>query len=199
MSQRGPRARRSSLALRLLPVLLMILIPEAAVAVLAAQDAPPAARLHEVCGACHTEPASDFQEHPHFARGLQCDACHGPSKPHREATGHKPPDQVAGPAEQPAVCGACHTAQRKQYEASKHGQLVAARAEKKAAACTTCHGTHSLRAPAAILTQCVRCHPALPDACRKEPPPSSTPVAGAAPARVSCMRCHDKHALSARR
>lgn len=171
---------------------LVLLLAAAAVEVFGQE--PPAPKLHEVCGACHSEPASDFQEHPHFAKGLQCDACHGSSKPHREATGHKPPDRVAGPAEQPAVCGACHVAQRKQYESSKHGQLVAARAEKKAAACTTCHGTHSLRAPAAILTQCKRCHTELPASCRKDPSPEA-----AAAARVACMSCHDQHGLSARR
>lgn len=179
--------------MRLPAVWLACLVVLAAAAM--AQQEPP--KLHEVCGACHSEPASDFQAHPHFSKGLQCDACHGSSKPHREATGHKPPDQVAGPAEQPAVCGACHTAQRKQYESSRHGQLVAARSEKKAAACTTCHGTHSLRAPAAIRAQCNRCHAAaqLPAPCRKDPPPADA----AAAARVACMSCHDRHALTARR
>lgn len=145
--------------------------------------------LHEVCGACHNEPAADFQEHPHFAGGVSCDACHGESKAHREATGHKPPDNVAAPADQPAVCGSCHKGIRKEYEASKHGQLVMARSQKRAAACTTCHGTHAARLPAAIAAQCSRCHTELPASC-KQPPP-----AAAAKASVGCMNCHATHTL----
>ncbi len=140
-------------------------------------------KLHEVCGACHTEPAEDFQSHTHFTKGLSCDACHGASKAHREATGHKPPDQVAGPADQPRVCGTCHAARRKEYESSKHGKLVLASAEKKAAACTTCHGTHLLRKPAAMLVQCNRCHEVLPQACQKTAP---------------CASCHNPHTLARR-
>ena len=147
--------------------------------------------LHEVCGACHTEPAADFQEHAHFAGGINCDACHGPSKPHRDATGHKPPDQVAAPAEQPAVCGRCHAAARKEYEPSKHGQRVLARSEKRAAACTTCHGTHAERMPAAMETQCNRCHTELPVACRKDPPPGQA-------AKPVCASCHSPHTLKRR-
>jgi hypothetical protein len=140
-------------------------------------------KLDEVCGACHTEPAADFRTHPHFAKGLSCDACHGASRAHREATGHKLPDQVAGPADQPRVCGACHAAQRKEYEPSKHGQLVLASAAKRAAACTTCHGTHSLRKPAAMIAQCNRCHASLPQACAKG---------------QRCAGCHDPHTLTRR-
>jgi len=148
--------------------------------------------LHEVCGACHNEPAADLQEHAHFAGGTSCDACHGESKAHREATGHKPPDRVAGPAEQPVVCGRCHEGVSKEYQAGKHGQLVVARAEKKAAACTTCHGTHSQRMPAAMEMQCNRCHTELPASCKKEPP------AGKATKPV-CASCHSPHTLSVRR
>ncbi|MFN7922557.1 MAG: cytochrome c3 family protein [Bryobacteraceae bacterium] len=149
-----------------------------------------AQKLDEVCGACHNEPADDFRTHVHFEKGLSCDACHGASKAHREASGHKLPDKVAGPSEQPAVCGACHTAQRKSYEASKHGKLVLARAEKRAAACTTCHGTHAQRKAVAMVNQCGRCHQALPESCRKPAPQVS---------KVACANCHDAHTLAAKR
>ena len=149
-----------------------------------------AQKLHELCGACHSEPASDFQTHKHFGKGLSCDACHGASAEHREATGHKPPDRVAGPSEQPAVCGACHIPQRKDYESGKHGKLVISRSGPRAAACTTCHGTHSARAPAAMAAQCARCHASLPESCQKTP---------AVAAKVACAGCHDPHRLVARK
>ena len=167
----------------LLPLLLL-----AAAGWLSAQQPP----LHEVCGACHNEQSTDLQEHAHFAGGITCDACHGESKPHREATGHKPPDQVAGPAEQPAVCGRCHGGIAKEYVASKHGQRVMARSEKRAASCTTCHGTHSQRMPAAMETQCNRCHAGLPASCKKDPPP------GKAAAKPVCAGCHSPHSLTIR-
>ena len=118
-----------------------------------------------------------------------CDACHGESKPHREATGHKPPDRVAAPSEQPVVCGRCHERVARQYSASKHGLLVQARAEKRAAACTTCHGTHSQRMPAAMEMQCNRCHAELPASCRKDPPPGKA-------TKPVCAGCHSPHSLA---
>lgn len=146
-------------------------------------------KLHEVCAACHNQHLEDFQTHAHFAKGLSCDACHGPSKGHREATGNQPPDRVAGPVEQPALCGTCHSGPRKGYEASKHGKIVLSRSGK-AAACTTCHGTHAPRKPAAMAMQCGRCHESLPESCRKDPPVA---------AKLACAGCHDPHSLSAKR
>jgi hypothetical protein len=146
--------------------------------------------LREVCGACHTEPASDFQSHKHHEKGLSCDACHGKSEAHRAATGHKPPDRVAGPSGQPQICGACHPAQRKEYESGKHGRLVLARDSKHAAACTTCHGTHSLRPVTAMGRQCARCHESLPESCKK--PPAS------AVSKLACANCHNPHTLAGR-
>jgi hypothetical protein len=150
-----------------------------------------AQKLHELCAACHSGPAEDFQGHTHFAKGLSCDACHGASKAHRDATGHKPPDRIAGPAEQPAVCGACHAAPRKSYESGQHGKLVLAREGKRAAACTTCHGTHSLRQPAAMGSQCQRCHASLPASCQKAP--------SAVTSKLICANCHDPHSLAVAR
>jgi hypothetical protein len=143
-------------------------------------------KLDEVCGACHTEPAADFRSHAHFAKRLSCDACHGPSKAHRDATGHKPVDRVAAPSEQPQVCGTCHTGPRKAYESGSHGKLVAVRDSRRAAACTTCHGTHAPRAAAAMVRQCSRCHASLPAACSESPKVA---------ARLRCAGCHEPHAL----
>ena len=150
-----------------------------------------AQRVHEICAPCHNQHFEDFQQHTHFKKGLSCDACHGPSKGHREAGGNQAPDRVAGPVEQPAVCGACHTWQRTEYESSRHGKLVAARSAAKAPACTICHGSHQLRMGAATERQCRRCHESPPASC------SATPAAR--DARVSCANCHSKHTLAARR
>jgi hypothetical protein len=148
-----------------------------------------AQKLHELCAACHNQHFEDFQTHKHFEKGASCDACHGPSQGHREATGGKPPDRVAGPVEQPALCGACHPGQRKGYEASKHGKIVLARSGR-AAACTTCHGTHAVRRPAAMAQQCARCHQTLPESCKAAP---------AVAAKLACAGCHDAHTLIARK
>lgn len=147
-------------------------------------------KLHETCGTCHTQHATDFQEHTHFKKDLSCDACHGKSNDHLDANGNRPPDRVAGPSEQPAVCGACHVQQKPLYEASKHGKLVLARSKTRSPACTGCHGSHQLRKPAAMVGQCNRCHASLPAACaEKEGVPAK-------PGGLRCAGCHNPHSLS---
>ena len=143
-----------------------------------------AQKVHEACMACHNEQVQDFKSHPHFEKGLSCDACHGKSEKHRAATGGAPPDKVAAPDEQPALCGACHTSQSKSFLASKHGKLIAEHAKVKAPSCGTCHGTHALRAAKAMEAQCSRCHSALPASCKAAPVRT---------AKVSCAGCHDPH------
>ncbi len=149
-----------------------------------------AQKVHEVCAPCHNQHFEDFKTHKHFEKSLSCDACHGASQGHVSAGGNQLPDRVAGPADQPGLCGACHTGQRKSYESGKHGKLVLSGGAKKAPACTTCHGTHSLRKPAAMAQQCGRCHEALPAACKKDPPLA---------VKMACAGCHDPHTQAARR
>ena len=83
-----------------------------------------AQKTHEFCAPCHAEQVGDFQTHPHFAKGLSCDACHGQSVKHRTSTGAASPDRVAAPDEVPALCGTCHPAQKKEYLTTKHATLV---------------------------------------------------------------------------
>jgi hypothetical protein len=142
-----------------------------------------AQKTHEFCAPCHSEQVADFQTHPHFQKGLSCDACHGASVKHRTSTGAVPPDKVAAPDEVPALCGGCHAVEMKEYLASKHGKLVMARSKVKAANCTTCHGVHNLRTARQTQAQCQRCHAML----------SSAHPAVAA--ETSCMSCHNKHTL----
>jgi cytochrome c3-like protein len=139
---------------------------------------------HELCSACHTAQVDDFKTHAHFAKGLSCDACHGPSVKHRTTTGNAPPDRVAAPDEVPALCGTCHATQRKDYTQSRHAKLVAERSKVRSANCATCHGVHAARKPAAILTQCARCHSSLPATCNTQ---------------SGCMSCHQKHSMLAKK
>ena len=118
---------------------------------------------HQQCQQCHTEAASDVESHPHFAKAVSCDACHGKSEKHVAATGHAAPDRVATREQVPPLCGTCHPAQRKAYDTSRHSAVL--KAGQKSAHCATCHGNHSLRTTKAIQTSCARCHPKLPDAC----------------------------------
>jgi hypothetical protein len=150
-----------------------------------------AEKTHELCAPCHAQQVADFQKHPHFQKEISCDACHGASVKHRSSTGASAPDRVASADEVPALCGACHAAENKEYAASKHGVLVLARAKVKAPNCATCHGVHSLRAAQQTEAQCQRCHAALPTACKATP----ASKAGA----VSCMNCHARHTLRAMR
>jgi len=143
----------------------------------------------KVCAACHTDPFEELQTHKHFAKSVSCDTCHGTSQQHRNAVGATPPDKVAAPEQQPALCGTCHPAQRKPYEGSKHGQLVLAKSRTRAASCGTCHGVHSARNAVAMQRQCERCHASLPAACKKE-----SGEAG----KLVCAGCHEPHGLTRR-
>jgi cytochrome c7-like protein len=146
-----------------------------------------AQKVHELCRNCHTEQFEDFQKHKHFAKGLSCDACHGPSAEHRAANGAAPPDRVAAADQQPALCGACHPAPAKAYSSSKHGQLVLARSEKKAASCTLCHGIHAQRTSEQMKAQCERCHAQL------------VPGHPKFAAQALCVSCHPGHTLLAKK
>ncbi len=147
-----------------------------------------AQKVHEVCAPCHTGPAQDFLVHTHAAKGLSCDGCHGKSTGHIQAAGGKTPDKVAGPSDQPALCGACHGLQRKTYEASKHATVLAARTRVRAPTCTTCHGAHAQRNAVSMMAQCRRCHETLPAACDGKLPRVT--------AKVACANCHESHTMA---
>ena len=154
-------------------------------AVMAAACAWPQ-NIQELCAPCHTGPSEDFNSHPHKAKNVSCDACHGTSAGHRETQGGKPPDKVAGPREIPALCGACHTSQLVAYKESKHFAVLETNA-RGTATCVRCHGNHAPRTPASTQAQCERCHDTRPVAC-KQPPAKVT-------AKVLCANCHVPHTL----
>jgi hypothetical protein len=143
-----------------------------------------AQKTHEYCAPCHGEQVTDFQTHPHSAKGLSCDACHGESVKHRTSTGAASPDRVAAPDEVPALCGTCHPAQKKDYLTSKHAALVMSHAKVKSANCATCHGVHALRTVKQTQQQCQKCHVTLPASCKSD---------------VSCVSCHSPHTMTAKR
>lgn len=151
--------------------------------------APVAAqKQHELCAVCHHQQSKEFLTHPHFRKGVTCNACHGDSVKHRLSEGHAEPDKVAAPAEIPALCGACHTGKGPktilaQYSASKHGRLVLEQSKVRAPHCGTCHGVHSRREAKGIDAQCKRCHTTLADAHPKTA------------ASVACASCHNPHTL----
>jgi hypothetical protein len=143
-----------------------------------------AQKTHEVCSACHQEHVVEFQTHKHFTKGLSCDACHGKSAGHANSNGAVAPDRVSAPDEQPALCGACHTAQNKDYRLSKHAALLASKT--KVASCATCHGVHSVRTAKQRDAQCQKCHASLK--------PAHPSIA----AGTTCFTCHANHTLKVR-
>jgi hypothetical protein len=137
---------------------------------------------HQLCQQCHTEAATDVESHPHFAKGVTCDSCHGTSQKHRDASGHAPPDRIASREQVPPLCGTCHPKELKSFETSKH--WVALKASAKAPQCATCHGNHSLRSIKAMQSSCERCHATLPAAC------AATPKLNP---KLRCAGCHQPH------
>ena len=142
-------------------------------------------KVHVLCQQCHSEAASDVESHPHFAKGVSCDACHGKSEKHRLASGNVAPDRVATREQVAALCGSCHPSQRKSYETSKH--WTALQAGAKSAQCATCHGNHALRSIQAMQASCERCHAARPAACSGAPKVS---------AKLRCAGCHEPHGFA---
>jgi hypothetical protein len=154
---------------------------------IAAQEA-----AHEACAPCHSTQAEEWESHIHRDKNVSCSSCHGKSTEHANAAGAIAPEIVAGPTEQPKVCGACHTTEAKEFQASSHGKLIMARSrEKQAPYCTTCHDNHAQRTWTGVLQQCNRCHEELPASCKQEP--------AAKTAKVECANCHEKHNLAAKK
>jgi hypothetical protein len=149
-----------------------------------------AQRVQTLCQPCHSEQVADFLKHPHNAKALSCDACHGASAKHREAAGGAPPDRIAGPQEVPALCGGCHTIQKEHFDTSKHAKVLAAAGKVKAPNCGTCHGVHAPNTPVQIEARCNRCHTQLPEACKAQ----VTATAG-----LRCIQCLDTHRMTLRR
>jgi cytochrome b subunit of formate dehydrogenase len=153
-----------------------LLIGALAVAGLAAPCAaePPPLPGSEACVECHEagktarrkpgDPprfdAVGLRTSPHA--DIECAACHaelaGGEFPHAEKL-------------QKVNCGTCHAGEAEQFAESLHGQ-AAARGDRLAPSCTSCHGTHdvlrpsNLASPASIVNV-----PALCNSCHREGSP----------------------------
>lgn len=131
----------------------------------------PAGVPKPACSQCHAEVAAQHARSVHGqairkgnSAAPDCAVCHGgadEAKPTASAAFHKGV---------PDLCGMCHTEIAEQFHASVHGKAVA---EGVAAApvCTTCHGEHSILAPANqaspvspshIRETCGQCHANVP-------------------------------------
>jgi predicted CXXCH cytochrome family protein len=123
----------------------------------------------------------------HFRGGLMCAGCHGgkPTDTDMSAEiGKRWPASEARHKDRswiPEFCARCHSSsefmrsynpslpvdQLLKYRTSKHGQLLLAKKDSKAAQCVSCHGVHGIRPPDStnslvyrenIPTTCGKCH-----------------------------------------
>ena len=153
----------------ILPLLFLLAAPASA-----QQAADPPGS--EECSACH-EPgpltkreegippnfdAAALQASPHA--GVECGNCHmdllGAEFPHPEKL-------------EPVDCGMCHSEEAEQYDQSLHGR-AAAKGDRLAPRCTTCHGTHNIqRASAPGSPTSVMEIPRLCGQCHREGTPVS--------------------------
>src|SRR5713101_3633892 len=81
------------------------------------------------CAQCHATVANDFKSHPHHAKGIGCDSCHGQSVKHQLSPWRVAVDRLPAREEMPGFCGRCHPAELKNYKTSQHAKLVWERPE----------------------------------------------------------------------
>jgi formate dehydrogenase gamma subunit len=112
-----------------------------------------------------------------------------------------------------AACADCHDDAQEVFDASRHGQELAA-GNQDAPTCADCHGTHDIRAPADSASQvhpqqlaltCATCH-ADPEFIERNPVHDFSPLAGyensvhykallRGEGGATCSNCHESHAL----
>ncbi len=166
----------------------------AAIASARAQNgaAPPQAQTAvDNCRTCHAQlddrlgdPAKQFADDIHGAKGLTCASCHGgdPNEADMEKSMNRAKGYRGVPKrnEIPQLCAKCHsdgafmrtynpsvrTDQLAQYKTSVHGKRLAG-GDTRVAVCSDCHGIHKIRPasspissvyPQQIPTTCGRCH-----------------------------------------
>ncbi|MCL4516918.1 MAG: cytochrome c3 family protein [Firmicutes bacterium] len=138
---------------------------------------------HNALGGENSRLVGEWKESIHGAKGVACSGCHG-GNPAAADMGEAM-SQAAGfrgkPGHQeiPAFCARCHadpklmrqygipTDQFAQYQVSVHGRRLAEKQDANVAVCTSCHGTHDIKAktdPSSSVYRtnvpktCARCH-----------------------------------------
>jgi predicted CXXCH cytochrome family protein len=114
----------------------------------------------EECGVCHPSSRVAFRDGIHAREEVQCSSCHGGNPATREvAKAHNGSFKgLKNRSEIPELCASCHSDlelmrpynlpvdQLAVYRTSQHGRAIAA-GDSRAAVCTDCHGSHTVRSP----------------------------------------------------
>lgn len=170
------------------------------------------------CETCHAEPLERLRAGRHGrailgrfgSAALACAACHGDA--HRIVPAREDGSAI-NRIRQPDTCGACHgdrgqaallpdgRTALESYRLSVHGEALA-RGNRKAAACSDCHGSHDVRPPGNPLSRVSRAHvSATCGHChRAEQSQFQASVHGRALSRgereaPSCVDCHGEHTI----
>jgi hypothetical protein len=118
------------------------------------------------CGACHEMSEKLFKTSVHSLRAeIACKECHG----HHYIKPLTDPRSVTYRTNLIQTCGACHPEESEQFGGSIHG-VELSRGRPNQPTCTTCHGTHAIRAKSdpespvhfrkVAITTCPQCHAA---------------------------------------
>lgn len=108
----------------------------------------------------------DWQLSEHARNDVGCASCHGGDTStfefvpaHRGVQHSAQPEAPTHFANLPTTCGSCHQEVAKNFEASRHGQLVRA-GNRNAPTCTTCHSSVGafLLSSRGLERQCASCH-----------------------------------------
>jgi nitrate/TMAO reductase-like tetraheme cytochrome c subunit len=165
----------------------------AAIVVCSAVSIAAQAPTKEDCLTCHAERFTPDVLTPSVHGPLQCVDCHadaGKELPHPEKL-----QQVA--------CATCHSEISGEYEDSVHGRARRDKGLVVAPACSSCHGTHEIRAAsdpqsrvhrAAIAANCTKCHEGIQ-------PQYATSIhadqfAKGNTAAATCSDCHTAHRIT---
>jgi hypothetical protein len=94
------------------------------------------------CFVCHINFADELLATGHAAKGVSCEACHGPSNSHcGDENNITAPDKMYGPETIDPGCANCHDFLA--LTASKHAEYLLGELKDKKT-CVDCHGKHKL-------------------------------------------------------
>ncbi len=142
--------------------------------------------IHETCATCHAKPEVVTEERISRPRAVAlfeqsihgvalragnlnaatCSDCHGAHEIRRAGD----PASTVFHGNVAATCGACHTQQNREFQASIHGVAVA-EGVLASPTCSNCHGEHAITAtrapgsrvaPLTVSKTCAACHEAAP-------------------------------------